>query len=379
MKLNLDCRYFIGEKPCKYNRLCDGCSHYSPFGTKILIIKLGAMGDVVRTTPLIDVIQRRFPAYHLTWLVDDKSRIFLDGNPSVHRVISYGIESVLRLRVEEFDIVFSLDKEVRAASIAQMVKAEHKFGVGFNPVGNIYPFNPEAEYSFSLGMCDQIKFFQNEKTYQREILDTLGFSDERYGMYSLPWDSFNLDYGYKFLERHGMAGKKWVIGLNTGAGEVFATKRYRRDHFVALIKMIAQSFDATILLLGGPNERERNQDIMDACAGIDQLLNTGCDNPLENFMGIINCCDIIVTGDTLALHLALALKKRVVGLFGSTCAQEIDMYGLGDKIVSLPECAPCYKKSCPWKGDRHMMCMKQIKPQRVMDSILVQASVLEGE
>ncbi len=53
MLLKLDCRYYKGEKPCKFNRLCKGCSHYEPMGKRILIIKLGATGDVLRTTPIL--------------------------------------------------------------------------------------------------------------------------------------------------------------------------------------------------------------------------------------------------------------------------------------------------------------------------------------
>lgn len=337
------------------------------------------MGDVVRTTPLIPVIARRFQSYHLTWLVDKKSIIFLRGNTAVHRILTFEFESALRLMIEEFDILFSLDKEVRATSMASLVKAKKKFGFGFHPLGNIYPFNPEAEYSFALGMSDQIKFFENKKTYQREILDTLGFSDEEYGMYQIPWNNFDLKYGQQLFAQRGIKPRQWVIGLNTGAGEIFATKRYWQDHFVALIRKISAALDATILLLGGPSEKERNQYLMEQCTDVPNLIHTGCDNPLEKFMGILNSCDVVVTGDTMALHLALSLRKRVLALFGSTCAQEIDMYELGEKIVSLPPCAPCYKTICPWEGDKHMLCMRQITPSQVFDAIIRQTEMLKQE
>lgn len=377
MKLSLDCRYFIGEKPCKYNRLCDGCPHYDSFGTKILIIKLGAMGDVVRTTPIIPIIAEKYKKYHLTWLVDGKSRLFIDGNPDVHRVINYNTESVLRLMIEKFDVVYSLDKEVRATSIATLVKAKKKFGFGFHPKGNIYPLTPEAEESFALGMSDEIKFSKNQKTYQRDILDAIKFNDISYGNYQIPLENFDLDYGTEMLRRRDIQPKRIVIGLNTGAGDIFKTKCYLADSFITLIEKISSELDATILILGGTSETDRNKYISDQFTDNSSVIHTGCDNPIENFIGIINCCDILVTGDTLALHLGLALKKRVVGLFGSTCAQEIDMYGLGEKLVSLPDCAPCYKKDCPNDGENYMKCMKQLTPQQVFDSIKQQIGAVE--
>ncbi len=377
MKLSLDCRYFIGEKPCKYNRLCDGCPHYDSFGTKILIIKLGAMGDVVRTTPVVPIIAEKYKKYHLTWLVDKKSSLFIDGNPNVHRVINYNTESVLRLMIEEFDVVYSLDKEVRATSIATLVKAKQKLGFGFHPVGNIYPLNPEAEESFALGMSDEIKFSKNQKTYQRDILDAIKFNNVSYGNYQIPLENFDLDYGSEMLRRKNIQPKQVVIGLNTGAGDIFKTKRYLADSFITLIRKISSELDATTLILGGTSETDRNRYISDQFTDTPSVIHTGCDNPLENFVGIINCCDILVTGDTLALHLGLALKKRVIALFGSTCAQEIDMYNLGEKLVSLPDCAPCYKKDCPNDSKWYMKCMKQLTPQQVFNSIKQQIEVIE--
>lgn len=369
MKLNLDCRYFIGEKPCIHNRLCDGCEHYTPFGKKILIIKLGAMGDVIRTTPLLRAIEARHNPCHVTWIVEKGSAIFLENNPRIHRVLEYSLETAMRIQIEQFDSVYSLDKTIAATSLATLAQAPQKFGFGFSPVGNIYPLTPEAEYSFSLGMSDQIKFVENEKTYQRDIFDAAGFGNVAYGEYDLPMCNFNLAAGAeRFGSLDSIRGKK-VVGLNTGAGEVFKTKRYWKDHFISLIHKLAERGDIAILLLGGPSEVERNRYIRSTCTDVPNLIDTGCDNSLADFMGILNLCDVVVTGDTLALHLAVALKKRVIALFGSTCAQEIDLYGRGEKIVSLPECAPCYKKDCPWKDDRYMICMKAITPERIYESV----------
>ena len=97
---------------------------------------------------------------------------------------------------------------------------------------------------------------------------------------------------------------------------------------------------------------------------------------MKKFVGILNVCDLVVSTDTLALHLSLALEKRVIALFGSTCDQEIDMYGLGEKIVSRPSCSPCYKGKCPNLGGDYMRCMLDISPDKIMSSIKRQLSCL---
>ncbi|MDX9703820.1 MAG: glycosyltransferase family 9 protein [Candidatus Auribacterota bacterium] len=369
MKFNIDCRYYVGEKPCKYNRLCDECPHYDKFGTKILIIKLGAMGDVIRTTPVLPLIAMQYQKRHITWCVDPESALFLQGNPYIDRVIPFGVESSLRLMVEQFDIVYCFDKEIRATALAAIVGADRKIGFGLDRSGNIYPFNASAEYSLALGMSDQLKFYENNKTYQRELLDTAGFADSPYGEYIIPSDNFELDYGVRFIERYNILKRSLIVGINTGAGERFATKRYDEAHFVSLIKRIVETMDATVFLLGGPSETERNRRIMRLTAGLTHVVDTGCNNTLRQFVGLLNVCDVVVTGDTLALHLAIAVKTRVVALFGSTCHQEIDLYGLGEKLAANAECAPCYKRECPLSGGKYMQCMKQISPQAILEAV----------
>ncbi len=73
----------------------------------------------------------------------------------------------------------------------------------------------------------------------------------------------------------------------------------------------------------------------------------------------------MVTGDTTALHLAIGLKKKVVALFGPTCAQEIELYGRGEKILSPVSCAPCYRRKC----DIAPNCMEAITAEEVFQKI----------
>jgi heptosyltransferase-2 len=95
------------------------------------------------------------------------------------------------------------------------------------------------------------------------------------------------------------------------------------------------------------------------------VIDGGCENTLGQFAGLVNLCDLVVTGDTTALHLAVGLRKKVVALFGPTCAQEIELYGRGEKIVSLLTCAPCYRRSC----SRSPNCMEAISVEEVLRTI----------
>ena len=90
----------------------------------------------------------------------------------------------------------------------------------------------------------------------------------------------------------------------------------------------------------------------------------GTDNPVRNFAGIVAHCDLMVTGDTLAMHIAIGMKVPVLVILGSTCAQEIELYGRGAKIVSDFECSPCYRSVCP----KEVSCMEATPAGLVFDA-----------
>jgi ADP-heptose:LPS heptosyltransferase len=154
-----------------------------------------------------------------------------------------------------------------------------------------------------------------------------------------------------------------VVGLNTGAGAVFANKAWTEEGFLELIRKLKKETRTKIFLLGGPAERERNRRILKKAKAA--AIDTGCDNTLGQFAALVQLCDVVVTGDTTALHLAIGLKKNVVALFGPTCAQEIELYGRGEKIVSSVSCAPCYRRRC----EVSPTCMEAISAGEVMKKI----------
>ena len=187
MNLRLDCRHFRGDKPCRYacgssaasgprsgasepgpERAeggqagpstssgppatpsgCWTCSHYEPMGRRILIIKLDAIGDVARTTPILRALRKKYNPCHITWLVHPTAEEMLRGNPLINVLLPYRPKSLEPLRAQRFDSVFSLDKTPRATAVAAWANAPEKLGFGLSEFGTVYPLNPESEYAFA--------------------------------------------------------------------------------------------------------------------------------------------------------------------------------------------------------------------------------------
>ena len=116
-----------------------------------------------------------------------------------------------------------------------------------------------------------------------------------------------------------------------------------------------------LLLLGGPEETEI---IGQLKKEYNFLFDTGCDNSLLEFAAIVDLCDLVITADTLALHIATALNKKIVALFGPTSVSEIELYGRGIKLSSPDGCNCFYRKYC----SEEISCMEKITSDMVVEA-----------
>jgi len=359
--IRADCLHFKGDKPCSFGLFCEKCPHFEPFPKRILIIKGRAQGDVLRTTALLSGLKRKYPKSHVSWLVDEESTELLLNNPCLDRILAFNLENVLALLVEKFDVLISLDKEPSSTSLATKINSPQKFGFGMNEYGNLEIFNEAAEYAYRLGIDDELKFFSNKKTYQEMIYEVTEI-DYKNDEYVFQFDEGAKKKAQAFFKSHRILKNRLSIGLNTGAGTKFETKQWPKEHYLKLIQHLKTGLGANVFLLGGKKEREMNRYLERESKG--KAYNTGNDNSLLEFAGFLSLMDVVVSSDTLGMHLAIALKKKTVALFGSTCPQEIELYGRGIKIFAGVSCSPCYKQTCP-----DGKCMKKITPRQVFEAI----------
>lgn len=360
--VNTDCRLYVGEKPCKAKRLCYACPDYAPMGLRVLIIKFGAMGDALRTTPILRALKSRATPTHVTWITDHISYPLLEGNPLIDRLWLDNHSTLTRLLVEKFDLVYSMDKVPQALALAELAHAPRKLGFRMSPEGNLDCYNAASRYSLLLGVSDPVKFHQNKQTYQEIMFQMLETPYQRED-YVLHVSDDDHRYAKDLLANLGITHDRLIIGLNTGCGPIFATKKWTAQGFIELAKLLAATYNCHILLLGGTAERDRNREIEQELPGI--AINTGNDQSIKRFAAIIGECDLLVTGDTVAMHIAIALGIEVVAFFGPTCAQEIDLYNRGELIVTDFACAPCYFKVCP----KPHSCMQALSAEAVFAAL----------
>tara|TARA_Y100001933_G_scaffold264567_2_gene330955 strand:+ start:48485 stop:49714 length:1230 start_codon:yes stop_codon:yes gene_type:complete len=348
-----DCRHYRGDKPCFANRLCGGCDHYAPFDARICIIKLGALGDVVRTLCILPELRRQYPNSQITWVTKPNASRMLQGHPDIDRLMVFDAMSAMTLNREAFDLMICLDKEAEPASLAMSINAKKKLGVGLSSFGTPVPLNEEAVGYFELGLSDELKFNQNTKTYPELIYDAFGWKYKKQ-RYTLP---MNADERAKHVARLSDLGwdeSRPTLGINVGAGKVFANKMWPAGKQASLIqKLKVHEPDMQVLLLGGPDERPIIDEIMrklDLAGDANGVFDGETHHKEPAFVSLVDLCTVLLSGDTMAMHVAIALEKGVLVLFGPTCEQEIALYGQGEKLVAGVPCGPCYKRVCD-QGD----------------------------
>ncbi|MBI5326870.1 MAG: glycosyltransferase family 9 protein [Deltaproteobacteria bacterium] len=366
MIIHKDCRYFKGNIPCKPHKEkwvhCKGCRFYQRVKKRILIIKLDAVGDVLRTTSILHGLKEQHPDSYILWFTRKESVPLFENNDLVDCVLDYSAESFLRVQSESYDIVINPDADPKSAIIAESAKARSRIGFGYDARGYVYPLNKEAARWFEMGLFDDMKK-ANTRTYQEIVFAILGLKTKNREII-LNLSDKEKRFAQEFARKNALQSGEMRIGLNTGAGRRWEKKQWTEEGFSRLIELMNKNIpNSRILLYGGPEEKERNARLKKKHGG--PLIDTGCENTIREFFSLVDLADIFVTGDTLALHAVTALRKKVVALFGPTSHAEIDLYGRGRKIYADINCLCCYKQTC----DISPSCMEQITAEMVFNAV----------
>jgi len=367
-----NCLKFTGYKPCVPYKICEECSDPVPAKEYILIISLEAQGAVLMSTSLLDAIRQKYPDSYLIWLTRQEAVPLLENNHLINKVLSWNDENRMLLRQLKFDIVFSLDKSQYAGAFVNSLNAGEKYGFGLSPHGFIIPLNEGALYNFRLGLNDSLKFHDNKRTGVDILHETveLPYSGEKYNLY-LSKDE--IEYKNKWGRDAGLSKDDIVIGFNTGCSKLFPNKKLTIEQHVTLINLI-YDYDpqAKIILLGGSEDTERNIEIQKLSG--KRVINTPTTEGLRRGIIYTDLADIVVSGDSLGMHLAVGLGKYVMAWFGLSCTQEIDLFGRGEKIQSGVYCEPCWKKACD-----DLKCLRELSLDRICVAVTSGIKVIKAE
>jgi len=305
-----------------------------------LVVKLGAIGDVMRTTSVLPGLRERYYPAEIDWITSPASEKLLIDNPYIHDLFVWQERKTLG----QYDIVIGLEDDKEACELVSNLRPAKIIGSYAENGKLTYTssawFDMSAISKYGLEKANVLKK-QNRKTFQQHMSELLGIKVGPY-VFSLTPDE--IEYGRKFVLELGIGKRERVIGMNTGAGSRWQYKALSIEKTIDLVKRIKDELGMASLILGGEEEKGRNQ-ILSKETGMP---NGGL-HSLRHFAAVVNQCAVVVSSDSLAMHFAIAAGRRLVVFFGPTSAAEIELYGLGSKVYPNMDCLVCYKKRCDIK------------------------------
>jgi heptosyltransferase-2 len=343
---------------------------------RIALIKTGALGDVLRTTSILPGLAARYPRLELAWVTAPAARELVERHPRVARVVCVEPKDAAALRAlgarlsaEAFERVLSLDDEHELCRLASTLAGGPPPGVvsgAYLDAAGERRYTPDVAPWFDMGLlsvhgkarADRLKL-ENRESHPAIYARMFGIA---MGEPELALPDEALEFARSFAERTALATNRPVVGLNTGAGGRWESKRLPEERVVELVQRLhrGRRGHVAFLLLGGPEEAARNAAIRARLSSKVHLVDGGTDNPIPCFAALVGLTDVLVTSDSLALHVAIARRVPVVAFFAPTSAAEIELYGRGEKVVST---APDY---CSYRPDADN---QSITAERVAEAV----------
>jgi len=308
---------------------------------KVLIIKAGysefleqekdsrqiSFGDVLRVTPIL----YPFRDDDVTWVTDEKAFPLLEGNDFIKRLLRFDWINAYQLLKERFDTLINLEKVPGICAFADDIYSVRRFGFRFDP-----ELRKAKAYDQALEVLTVSSSPESKRRNRRYAQDLL------FAMVGEKWkgEEYILGYKPKKQETHD-------VGLNVRVGHKWPTKAWPIKNWDKLEERLERE--------GVDVSRQDKQS--------SEVLRD-----LYSYMDWINSCRSIITTDSLGLHLALALRKKVVALFGPTPHQEVFLYDRGRKVLPPKKfkCAPCFLPKC--KNDEY--CMEHLPIDEVFEAFI---------
>jgi len=345
--------------------------------SKILLVRLRQIGDVVFTTPAIHALRRRFPDAHLTYLVEPASAPVVAGNPHLNEVIVAprrrgwrGLRDDLalarRLRRSRYDLAIDFHGGPRASLLTWLSGAPVR--VGYDVVARGWMYTRRVERPRELRRRHSVE-------NQFDLLAALDIAppDRSSCPVEMTADAAAARAVDDRLARAGVAAGDAIVVLHVSAGNPF--RRWPIDSFVALVEALAKGDPRRrIVVTSGPSEQDAAARVIDEArarlqASADRAGNiVSCGEfSLAELRALLDRAALYIGGDSGPLHIAATTRVPVVGLYGPTLPVRSAPWR-GDDLVTesvdageLP-CRPCDQRVCA-PGD--FRCLASITPDQV--------------
>jgi heptosyltransferase I len=324
---------------------------------RILIIKLGAIGDVIHSLPVLSTLRVCYPDAMIGWAVEEAAAPVLKGNPDLNELIllerkklkgrsgiAYLRQWLRAIRNRSFDVSLDLHNLFKTGIISQATRAPIRIGFRKLREGNFIFMNrwakPDPRYHHAVQ-----KYLS--------LLKPLGIQEAKWRIrFPLTWESSDGDAVDVFLSKHELWRDGTLVAVNPGAN--WPSKRWMPERYAIVADELIKTFGIRVLILWGPGERVLAENMLHQ---MSEKAFIAPQTTLKQLMALIKQCKLLISGDTGPAHLAAALGVPTVTLFGPSDPRRNGPYGEPHKIVASP-LAPAGHFKRKERGDRWLRAIE---------------------
>jgi heptosyltransferase I len=359
---------------------------------RILLIKPSALGDVIHAVPVLVKLRARYPSAQIDWLLTPENAELVRHHPALSNVVYFDrrqhahfgrswsatanlVGSIYELRKTHYDLVVDLHGQFRSALVTLATGAPIR--IGFDR-----PWARPKRMAMQKEVAGKVHGWAGARecswiAYSHRIpIPTLDIhAVDRYlwlapllGLDTAPPDlrlylppevEQRVD---RLLARHGTPANRLAL---LAPGTTWETKHWPLQGFADVAGSLMEKGFA-VLLVGAPRDRPRCAVIRQACPAIVDV--SGQTSSAE-LAALVRRADLCVSNDSGAMHVAVAMNRPVVALFGPTSPVRVGPYGRLEAAVQLKlDCSPCHLRElreCP----HDHACMTGINSQMVIERV----------
>jgi lipopolysaccharide heptosyltransferase II len=328
---------------------------------KILILKPSSLGDVIQALPVLRLLKLHFPGAEIFWWIDSALAPLIEGDPDLAGVVRFErkrwgkprhwpemLRSVRWLREQNFDLVIDLQCLARSGAFAWLARG--KFLAGLDEVR-------EGARGFYDLAVPRKSFHTHAVDWYLAVLPALGVPVHK----NFQWLPERPEIAAAINSKFKTQNSKLIL-LQPGAR--WKNKRWPAEHFAGLVRALAGKFPAARFgILGDPGDRPLGEIISQAAP--ERCLNLCGATSLPEMIEWIRRCDLLITNDTGPMHVAAALGRPLVALFGPTEPRRTGPYGQLENVLRLDlPCSPCLKSDCAYEKTDE--CLRALSPTTVL-------------
>lgn len=341
---------------------------------QVLVIRLGALGDLVHMSPSLRLVAEHFDNIDLHVVTREPYASALlphmVGPASVWAwpKSAFGVVALLRrlhADTSRYDVVVNLHPSLKTNLLAILLAPTH----------GVFTYKKQKQLSQGDTELHAIQDFY------RPFASALPLP----ALSSLPWDALIPRLKPVVLDTEGEAhlsallapldDPRPLVAAIIGVGGKRANRVWPLVHWESLISQLVGHANTRVVLVGGADEQEPAMRLMAALPDETRaaVINACGKLPLATTTALLGRVALTVGGDTGPLHLAAAAGSPVVGLFGPTSIKRTGAVGphairLLTADTTVLDCIPCRQKRCPLVGELHEACMRKLSPERVYEA-----------